>query len=113
MRSCTAAPTTKPLTRLKPLTQAVHPAMGLCLPQNHAHSSPETLECKPAEPQAATGEDVSAEELGGAELHCSTSGVADHLAENEAHAAALARRVLANLGAACDPGQPQAPQDNP
>ena len=56
--------------------------------------------------QAATGEDVSAEELGGAELHCSTSGVADHLAENEAHAAALARRVLGNLGAAGAPGQP-------
>lgn len=55
--------------------------------------------------QAATGEDVSAEELGGAELHCSTSGVADHLAENEAHAAALARRVLGNLGSASDPGQ--------
>ena len=49
---------------------------------------------------------MSAEELGGAELHCSTSGVADHLAESEAHAAALARRVLGNLGAAGAPGQP-------
>jgi len=46
--------------------------------------------------KAATGEDVTAEELGGAELHCTTSGVADHLAENEAHALSLTRNVLAN-----------------
>ncbi len=46
---------------------------------------------------------MSAEELGGAELHCATSGVADHLAEGEAHAAGIARRVLANLGAAGAP----------
>ena len=48
--------------------------------------------------KAATGEDVTAEELGGAELHCTTSGVADHLAENEAHALSLTRSILANLG---------------
>ncbi|KAL4516408.1 hypothetical protein Ndes2526A_g03836 [Nannochloris sp. 'desiccata'] len=42
--------------------------------------------------KAATGEDVTAEELGGAELHCTTSGVADHLAENEAHALSLTRK---------------------
>jgi Carboxyl transferase domain len=47
--------------------------------------------------QAATGEDVSAEELGGAELHCSTSGVADYLAESEEHAISLARSAIANL----------------
>jgi 3-methylcrotonyl-CoA carboxylase beta subunit len=47
--------------------------------------------------KAATGEDVSAEDLGGAELHCTTSGVADHLAENEAHALSLTRNVLANI----------------
>lgn len=47
--------------------------------------------------KAATGEDVTAEELGGAELHCTTSGVADHLAENEAHALSLTRNVLANI----------------
>lgn len=48
--------------------------------------------------KAATGEDVTAEELGGAELHCSTSGVADHLAENEAHALSLTRSILHNVG---------------
>ena len=47
--------------------------------------------------KAATGEDVSAEELGGGELHASRSGVADSLAESEAHAAALVRRTIAGL----------------
>ena len=48
--------------------------------------------------KAATGEDVSAEELGGGDLHTSKSGVADSLAESEAHAAALVRRAIAGLG---------------
>lgn len=48
--------------------------------------------------KAATGETVTAEDLGGAELHCTTSGVADHLAENEGHALSLTRSILANLG---------------
>ncbi|CAL5220640.1 g2684 [Coccomyxa viridis] len=47
--------------------------------------------------KAATGEDVSAEELGGAQLHCSTSGVTDHLAETEEHAISIARSIVANL----------------
>lgn len=47
--------------------------------------------------KAATGEVVSAEELGGADVHCRTSGVADHYAENDTHALALARRCIANL----------------
>jgi 3-methylcrotonyl-CoA carboxylase beta subunit len=47
--------------------------------------------------KAATGEVVSAEELGGADVHCRTSGVADHYAENDEHALALARRCIANL----------------
>jgi 3-methylcrotonyl-CoA carboxylase beta subunit len=47
--------------------------------------------------RAATGEVVSAEDLGGAELHTRTSGVADHLAENDSHALGIARRVVANL----------------
>ncbi|MCO5786601.1 methylcrotonoyl-CoA carboxylase [Pseudomonas sp. G11-1] len=47
--------------------------------------------------RAATGEVVSAEELGGADVHCRTSGVADHYAENDEHALALARRCVANL----------------
>ncbi|MDQ4042236.1 MAG: methylcrotonoyl-CoA carboxylase [Actinomycetota bacterium] len=47
--------------------------------------------------KAATGEEVSAEELGGAEVHTRTSGVADHLAENDEHAAAIVRQIIANL----------------
>ena len=47
--------------------------------------------------KAATGEVVSAEALGGADVHCRTSGVADHYAENDEHALALARRCIANL----------------
>ena len=47
--------------------------------------------------KAATGEVVSAEELGGADVHCRSSGVADHYAENDEHALALARRCVANL----------------
>ena len=47
--------------------------------------------------KAATGEDVSAEELGGAEVHVRASGVADHLAADDAHALSIARRIVANL----------------
>jgi 3-methylcrotonyl-CoA carboxylase beta subunit len=47
--------------------------------------------------KAATGEVVSAEELGGADVHCKTSGVADHYAEDDEHALAIARRSIANL----------------
>ena len=47
--------------------------------------------------KAATGEVVSAEELGGAEVHTRTSGVADHYAENDTHALAIARRIVAAL----------------
>lgn len=47
--------------------------------------------------KAATGEVVTAEELGGADVHTRLSGVADYLAENDAHALAIARRVVANL----------------
>jgi 3-methylcrotonyl-CoA carboxylase beta subunit len=47
--------------------------------------------------KAAIGETVSAEELGGAEVSTRVSGVADHLAEDDAHALALARRCVANL----------------
>ena len=50
--------------------------------------------------KAATGEVVSAEDLGGAEVHTRTSGVADHLAESDAHALGIARRIVANLGGA-------------
>jgi 3-methylcrotonyl-CoA carboxylase beta subunit len=47
--------------------------------------------------KAATGEVVSAEELGGAEVHTRQSGAADHLAQDEAHALSIARRIVANL----------------
>ncbi|MBI3917536.1 MAG: methylcrotonoyl-CoA carboxylase [Betaproteobacteria bacterium] len=47
--------------------------------------------------KAATGEVVTAEALGGADVHTRASGVADHLAENDQHALELARRAVANL----------------
>ncbi|MGN6536157.1 MAG: carboxyl transferase domain-containing protein, partial [Mesorhizobium sp.] len=47
--------------------------------------------------KAATGEDVSAEELGGADLHTRESGVADHLAVDDSHALAIVRRIVRNL----------------
>lgn len=47
--------------------------------------------------KAATGEVISAEELGGAEVHCRHSGVSDHYAENDAHALHLARAAISNL----------------
>jgi 3-methylcrotonyl-CoA carboxylase beta subunit len=47
--------------------------------------------------KAATGEIVSAEDLGGADVHSRVSGVTDHYAENDAHALGLARRIVANL----------------
>ncbi len=47
--------------------------------------------------KAATGEIVSAEDLGGGDVHTRISGVADHLAESDAHALYLARRIVANL----------------
>ncbi len=47
--------------------------------------------------KAATGEDVTANELGGAEVHTRTSGVADHYAEDGEHALELARDILENL----------------
>ncbi len=50
--------------------------------------------------KAATGEIVSAEDLGGADVHTRISGVADHLAQDDAHALALARRIVRNLNGA-------------
>jgi 3-methylcrotonyl-CoA carboxylase beta subunit len=47
--------------------------------------------------KAATGEVVSAEDLGGADVHSRTSGVTDHMAQNDAHALATARRIVGNL----------------
>lgn len=47
--------------------------------------------------KAATGEVVSAEELGGADVHCRTSGVSDHYAQNDHHALEIARSAIKNL----------------
>jgi 3-methylcrotonyl-CoA carboxylase beta subunit len=47
--------------------------------------------------KAATGEVVDAESLGGAEVHCSISGVTDHFAENDQHALAIARDIVLHL----------------
>lgn len=47
--------------------------------------------------KAATGEVVSAEDLGGGAVHTRISGVSDHLAENEEHALWLGRNIAANV----------------
>src|SRR5689334_23421151 len=47
--------------------------------------------------KAATGEDVTAEELGGGDLHARRSGVADHLADDDAHALRIVRDIVATL----------------
>jgi len=47
--------------------------------------------------KAATGEEVDAETLGGADVHTRLSGVADHFAENDTHAVAIARELVGNL----------------
>ena len=49
--------------------------------------------------KAATGEDVTAEELGGGALHARVSGVVDHLAQDDAHALRIVRSIVATLGA--------------
>src|SRR4030042_920113 len=49
--------------------------------------------------QAATGEEVSDEDLGGADVHCRISGVADHYAQNDEHALVIARNIVENLDA--------------
>ena len=56
--------------------------------------------------KAATGEDVSAEDLGGADVHTRISGVADYFAENDRHALAITRRIVANV-----PARKHAPWD--
>ncbi|MCG8383619.1 MAG: methylcrotonoyl-CoA carboxylase [Gammaproteobacteria bacterium] len=48
--------------------------------------------------EAATGEIIDAESLGGGEMHCKVSGVTDHLAENDSHAIAITRDIVERLG---------------
>jgi 3-methylcrotonyl-CoA carboxylase beta subunit len=54
--------------------------------------------------KAATGETVSAEELGGAEVHSRISGVTDHYATSDAHALSIARKIVGTLSRAKNPG---------
>ena len=53
--------------------------------------------------KAETGEEVDAESLGGGDVHARTSGVVDHLADNDAHALAIARSIIASLPAPAAP----------
>jgi 3-methylcrotonyl-CoA carboxylase beta subunit len=62
--------------------------------------------------KAATGEEVTAEELGGADVHSRESGVVDHLAADDAHAIAICRDIVRTLGdPAPEPWERQPPED--
>jgi acetyl-CoA carboxylase carboxyltransferase component len=67
--------------------------------------------------KAATGQDVSAEELGGADVHTRRSGVADHFATSDEHALAIAREIVRHLDPPRSPdwevGQPEEPALDP
>ena len=67
--------------------------------------------------KAATGEIVSAEDLGGADVHSRVSGVTDHYAENDAHALGIARSIVGSLNTVKAPGvalrEPRAPLYDP
>src|SRR5260370_584053 len=63
--------------------------------------------------RAATGEEVSAEELGGGDVHTRLSGVSDHLAEDDAHALEIARAIAENLPPAAPDGADQAQPEDP
>jgi acetyl-CoA carboxylase carboxyltransferase component len=67
--------------------------------------------------KAATGVDVTPEELGGADVHTRISGVSDHLAENDEHALQLLRNIVAGLGRGertqLDMAEPEAPYYDP
>ena len=68
--------------------------------------------------KAATGEEVTAEELGGADVHSRVSGVTDHYATSDEHALALGREIVANLNRRrpdlpWEPEEPEAPLHDP
>ncbi|MCK6208936.1 methylcrotonoyl-CoA carboxylase [Georgenia sp. EYE_87] len=63
--------------------------------------------------KAATGEVVTAEELGGGDVHARRSGVVDHLAEDDAHALEILRSVVATLERPTEPSLRQAPREEP
>jgi 3-methylcrotonyl-CoA carboxylase beta subunit/propionyl-CoA carboxylase len=63
--------------------------------------------------KAATGEEVTAEELGGADVHTRLSGVADYLAENDGHALELTRTIVSTLNTSKTLPPDMAPAENP
>jgi 3-methylcrotonyl-CoA carboxylase beta subunit len=67
--------------------------------------------------QAATGEVISAEDLGGGDLHGRKSGVVDHVADNDEHALTIVRDIVSTLGKPHDPGldirEPRPPKYDP
>jgi acetyl-CoA carboxylase carboxyltransferase component len=68
--------------------------------------------------KAATGQEVTAEELGGADVHARRSGVADHYATSDEHALAICREIVRNLDRRCpdppwDVAEPEAPAVDP
>jgi 3-methylcrotonyl-CoA carboxylase beta subunit len=63
--------------------------------------------------KAATGEVVSAEDLGGADVHARKSGVADHYAQDDHHALSIARRIVSNLNTKKSPDIPIAQPRDP
>jgi acetyl-CoA carboxylase carboxyltransferase component len=63
--------------------------------------------------KAATGEEVTAEDLGGGDVHTRISGVADHLAQDDAHALRLVRDIVENLGPVETAAVPTAPAEPP
>jgi acetyl-CoA carboxylase carboxyltransferase component len=63
--------------------------------------------------KAATGQDVTAEELGGADVHARRSGVADHYATSDEHALAIVRSVVRNLHRSKEPPWPVAETEEP
>ena len=66
--------------------------------------------------KAATGEEISAEDLGGGDLHARKSGVVDHLAENDEHALTIVRDIISHLGPRHEHGlplkEPRPPKDD-
>ena len=61
--------------------------------------------------KAATGEEIDAETLGGADVHCRESGVCDHYAESDAHALAIARKIVGRLKPPPDCRPPVEPRE--
>jgi len=63
--------------------------------------------------RAATGEEVTAEELGGADVHCRRSGVTDYMAEDDEHAVEIVREIVGSLNRAKQPEIALAPPEEP